>query len=571
MKPRNCVLIFSGFLLCWHILSGQDTEIRKVLNYRSPLDIPLTLAGSFGEPRSNHLHTGLDFRTNGVEGLSVYSVEDGYVSRINISPYGYGYAVYIKHPDGYTSVYGHLSSFSVKINAEARRMQYAEKKFAVDFNLPPGKIKVSKGEVIGKSGNSGSSGGPHLHFEIRDEKEMAVSPHLAGIRIRDPLAPKIYNLGICDFSSGVLNSRWNQIQLTDKKGNYKGPPEIIKVNSGLIGLSVHVRDFQPGAASDLGIHHLKMWVNGELRYSWMLDKISFDNKRAVYSVLDYEHFERSHANMFFRLYAEVGNKLEGIMAGKGGGRISLQEGEKVQIQIEIADVAGNVSRLRFYLMRDNRAAMFNVQHKASGSGQVVLPGIAQSIGTAGGAKLNIPAGAIFDTAALNLGRTGMAEDSLPGFMLQGKVWFRDYAELEIPLSIHQKTAEKLVLVHQDKEKKSAKGGVWDRGIFRCRIREVGAYKLFIDTTAPVVKPINCSDGKELNGNEKLKVKVSDNLSGIKSVDVFVDGIWTLYRWDGKSGMIEVDGSEIQPGKHLVLFKVRDEVANQTEYVVNISR
>jgi hypothetical protein len=374
-------------------------------------------------------------------------------------------------------------------------------------------------------------------------------------------------LGIRDFSAGTWNSQSQQIQLTDRKGIYKGPPETIKTNSGLIGLSVHVRDFQPGAASDLGIHHLKMWVNGEPEFSWMLDKISFDNKRAVYSVLDYDRFEKNHVNMFFRLYAEAGNKLEGIKVGKSSGRIFLQEGKKVNIKIEIADVAGNKSSLQFSLLRENSSQMFSRQAGVSGSGQMVFPGITQSIGSSGSVRLNIPESALFDTSRLNLSRTSAGEDSLPGFSLQGKAWFRDYAEVELPLTVDKKTAEKLVLVYLDKGKKLAKGGVWDRGVFRCKIRDTGTYQLFIDTTAPVVGPVNFDDWK----GAKVKVKVSDNLSGIKSVDVFVDGVWTLYRWDGKSGVIEVDESQIKPGEHNVLFKVRDEVSNVSEYIVNIVR
>ena len=151
------------------MIASAQTESKYPKNYfRSPLDIPMSLSGNFGEIRPNHFHSGLDLRTNSREGLNIYAVADGYVSRIKVSPYGYGKAIYITHPNGYVSVYGHLSAYSGAIAEYIKKAQYEKESFEVELFPAKDEIKVTKGQVIAFSGNTGGSGGPHLHFEIRD-------------------------------------------------------------------------------------------------------------------------------------------------------------------------------------------------------------------------------------------------------------------------------------------------------------------------------------------------------------------------------------------------------------------
>jgi murein DD-endopeptidase MepM/ murein hydrolase activator NlpD len=190
--------------------------------YRTPLDGVLRLSGNFGEVRSNHFHAGLDLKTDGAEGKAVHAIADGHIVRVNVSPTGYGKALYVEHPDGKTSVYAHLREFGAEVNAYVKQQQYAEEKFAVDLTIPKGKFVVKRGDVIAKSGNSGGSGGPHLHFEIRDtESQAPLNPLDHGFKVADDNAPEMQRLWIYNHAKnghvdGLTHERAFELE---RKGN----------------------------------------------------------------------------------------------------------------------------------------------------------------------------------------------------------------------------------------------------------------------------------------------------------------------------------------------------------------
>ena len=126
------------------------------------MDISLIVAGNFGEVRSNHFHTGIDFKTQGVIGKNIYAIGDGYVSRIGYSHYGYGKVLYVSHPEGYTSVYAHLSTFKSPISTFVKNHQYEIQEETFTVYLDSGEIQVKKGQIIALSGNSGSSFAPQV-------------------------------------------------------------------------------------------------------------------------------------------------------------------------------------------------------------------------------------------------------------------------------------------------------------------------------------------------------------------------------------------------------------------------
>ena len=176
--------------------------------FRSPLGIPLVLSGNFAEMREGHFHGGLDVKTRESEGYRVYAAADGYIARVKVSPYGYGNALYVAHPNGYTTVYAHLSRFKGEIASYVRRTQYDRKSFAIDRYPEPGRYPVKKGEAIALSGNSGSSSGPHLHFEVRTTRDQVpVNPLLFGFEIDDSRVPRIFRIRIypADDESGVIH------------------------------------------------------------------------------------------------------------------------------------------------------------------------------------------------------------------------------------------------------------------------------------------------------------------------------------------------------------------------------
>ena len=143
------------------------------VTFSSPVHYEVTLAGNFGEPRPNHFHGGIDVKTGQVEGKAMLSIGDGYVSQVTVGMYGFGNAVYVRHPQGYTSVYCHLKAFSPRIKAVLRRHQYLSRQSTGCFRFKPYEVPVAQGDIIAQSGNTGASQAPHLHLELLDNRTWA--------------------------------------------------------------------------------------------------------------------------------------------------------------------------------------------------------------------------------------------------------------------------------------------------------------------------------------------------------------------------------------------------------------
>ncbi|NQV01808.1 MAG: M23 family metallopeptidase, partial [Bacteroidia bacterium] len=234
--------------------------------FRSPVDYDLSLSGSYGEIRPNHFHSGIDLRTGGETGKPIYAASDGYVARIFVSPLGFGKAVYINHPSGYTTVYAHLDRFRGKIASYALNQHYSKESFNIDVTVPSGKIQVRKGEVIGYSGNSGSSAGPHLHFEIRDARtQEPLDPLSFGIPIKDNLPPQIRWVKIYPFGhSGMVNFSDNPKALQDSgsSGTYGIKKSDTVMVSGDIIFGIEAYDYHEGSSIRCGIKSIELRVDG---------------------------------------------------------------------------------------------------------------------------------------------------------------------------------------------------------------------------------------------------------------------------------------------------------------------
>ncbi len=333
------------FIVCSSVhISAQEKY------FSAPMKIPLILSGSFAELRSNHFHSGMDIKTQGVTGQVVSAAAKGYISRISISPTGFGNALYINHPNGTTTVYGHLMKFRDDIQEYIRNIQYEKKSFRVDVPVLPGIFPVEKDEWIALSGNTGSSGGPHLHFEIRDTKtEEPLNPLDFGFNIADRTPPTFSGLEIMPLSE----SSQVEFQPTKKIYHlvfYDGKYHILNNPAipvyGNIGFAFEAYDYFDDSRNRCGLSFIQLKIDGELYFSMNLHRFSFDESRDINNFIDYEDLVRQNRR-FQKTWIDPGNQLSMYDFNRNNGVFFATDGKTHQVDIEAEDAYGNRSVLTF--------------------------------------------------------------------------------------------------------------------------------------------------------------------------------------------------------------------------------
>ncbi len=530
-----------------------------LVDFRPPLDItPPALAGSFGELRANHFHSGIDLRTNQREGYPVYAVADGYISRIRIQSSGFGNALYINHPNGYTSVYGHLQRYNAKLTARAKAIQYEKKSFDIDEFPAADLIPVYKGEIIAYSGNTGSSGGPHLHFEIRDTKtEATINPQLFGIEVPDQVKPVISGL----YAYRLDNQPFNEftpkipVALTGAAGTYRATGTLSL--SGEIGFGVVTTDRHTGMSGTNGVYSIILEVDGRPVYTSALEKFSFENSKGINSHIDYPTFLNTRRSIQ-KSFVDPGNPLQIYSNLENRGRINFNDGQLHQLKYTIADVKGNVSTILF-------------QVKA---GTEPVAG-----------SLRAPKGILFPYNKVNEFKTDSVYVQIPVGNLYNDLDFVYKASSQVApraFSVVHHVQNRLTPLHtgfelwikpnvdlgplQDKAlivstSGASQGGKFEDGFIKAKPRAFGSFYIAVDTLAPTVTPINILESKNMRGLSRMTFKLRDNLSGIKSFNGYIDGKWVLFELDSKTATLahSFDGT-LSNGKHnleLIVVDMKD--------------
>jgi murein DD-endopeptidase MepM/ murein hydrolase activator NlpD len=314
---------------------------------------PGSLAGTMGELRSTHFHSGIDIRTNNMIGLPVLASKSGYVSRISVTPSGYGNVIYITHPDGNTTLYAHLEKFLGKVGQHVLREHYTQKSSELDLFFTEGQFPVSQGDTIALSGNTGSSSGPHLHFDIRDSENFALDPlKVAGfpelIDKYPPTAEKIA-LRTLDINSRI-NDRFGRFEFYAQRvgNNFIIPSPIMA--SGNIGVELIAKDKLASQSQFYGgVNYLEMSVDSQLVFRQAIEKVNVAETRAIYTLMDFKTM-RNFGTRFYKLYIDDGNDLKFYNNSPGSGKIKVKEKGESKVSIRMKDSDGNASALQFRLM-----------------------------------------------------------------------------------------------------------------------------------------------------------------------------------------------------------------------------
>jgi murein DD-endopeptidase MepM/ murein hydrolase activator NlpD len=566
---KNFILTLSLSLL-FILTFGQTPTPYDKTNFRSPLGIELILAGNFAEVRTNHYHTGIDIKTNGKEGYKIYAIDSGYISRINISHYGYGNAIYVVHPNGYTSVYAHLSKFPQHIEDYIRKKQFEKQSETVEVFPGSKEFIVSKGDVIAFSGNSGSSTAPHLHFEIRESgTEKPVNPLLFGFDIKDDKKPILYDIKLYPFNGALIDNGFSSkiFPLTGSNGNYQLKTEQIITCEGSFGVAINTIDLLNAASNKCGIYTIELMVDKELIFKQKLEKLSFTTNRYINTSCDYTEYKHRKQS-FHKSFLTENNKLDIYEVSKNKGRIEFEDTLTHILKYIVKDVYGNTSTLSFKV-KSVKPYSKCTKTKLSGD-NLVLANEDFDFKTEE-FETHLPKNTVYEDMVLEYKTSQMKYSYAPLHHLHNddvpvqQLFVLKLKTKPIDTTIVNKAV--VVEVSKDQKKLYAKGGEYKDGWVTTQVKSFGNYTVRIDSIPPVITPVNIKDSANLALAEHIQFKISDNLSGIKSYDIFVDGNWKLAFYNIKTGVLTLPFekyNDIQSGTHTLKIVIKDERKNVTE-------
>lgn len=551
----------------WSIYIGNAQESIPIDYFQNPLDIPLVLAGTFGELRNNHFHSGLDIKTQRKVGFKVIASAEGSVSRIKIAHYGYGKALYITHPNGYVTVYAHLQKFSPAIEEYIKKQQYKKESFEIELFPNANLLPVAKGEVIGYSGNTGSSGGPHLHFEIRDKNSRPMNPLLFGLDILDTKKPNILRvLGYPLDKNSIINKSSNPIELRltqQPNGDFKA--ESIEA-MGKIGFGISTIDQQDLAINKNGIYAIQTKLNGESIFKVQMDKFSFAETRYINRMIDYSFFQKKK-NRVQKLFIEKNNPLSIYKNVRDNGTLFIGDGLSYEYNILVTDYKKNTTRVNIPIL--GKVDSIKITKKVMSTDHYVYANQSYSF-EEGKFNVYIPKGALYEDTFLDL---KVAGDALTLHNEETPL----HKNVIISYDISDYTPE-------DREKLylgtlNNKGTVYytgariKNGILSCSTRKLGNYSIGLDKTPPKISPQNIKNKEWMSSYRYLKFKIEDNKSGIKGYRATINGKFILMEYDYKTKSLTYDFNDniVTDKESNLKLIVTDNIGNSSTFEATFFR
>ncbi|MGA1545755.1 MAG: M23 family metallopeptidase [Flavobacteriaceae bacterium] len=551
MKTKN----FFFFFLVHFILNAQFEN-----KWVAPLEIPIQLSGTFGEFRNNHFHAGLDIRTQGREGFKVKSVQSGWVNRIRVSVSGYGKALYIEHPDGTTSVYAHLKKFGPKIESYVKEHQYQKETFQIHLFPKANEIQIEAGEVIGYSGNTGGSYGPHLHFEVRESKgQLPINPMRYPLEIKDTQRPQIQNLFLYKGIRPYKNRK--ELPLVRKNDSVYTTSGIS--TSGKINIGLRLFDRQSNSYNKNGIYSATVWLNGKKQFSYQMDRMSFDDSKYINLLIDYKEYVMNKRRIQ-RFIGHPSQKTSFISSEDSNGEMNIEEGKSYQLFIEVKDYENNSSYIEAYLTGVENSLISETVSKS-----LHLPS-KDYLYQFENKSVYFPKGSFFDPVKLTVEERGDTLDlGLP------------YHALDKPYEIKYKIPEGdslkiqqsfLAFLNQNNKTSFFSTSVKD-GYWIGKSKMLGSYVISRDSVPPTIVPINFKEKQWLSNYSFLRFKISDDYSGLKKFRGEINGKWILLEHEPKNNSLIYDFNDLEfkEALHHLTIEAEDQVGNKTLFTADFYR
>lgn len=539
------------------VIIALGIQTLSAQQLQQPFDFPVLLSGSFGELRSNHFHSGIDFKTQGVEGKQIHAVQSGYVSRISVSPWGYGNALYLTHPDGTTTVYAHLQRFTPAIAQYIKEQQYAQESFNVNLFPKPEQFPFEQGEIIAYSGNTGSSGGPHLHFEVRDTQSEEILDPIEYFKaeITDTRAPQIKGILVCPIEGkGVVNGSRKKLEL---KNQAKTTPAKIEA-WGEIGLAVKAYDYMDNTTNIYGIKEITLYLEDEVIFHSYLDRFAFDETRFLNSFVDYEEW-KERKSFYMRSFVEPGNRLR-FIESQDQGIIRIDEERQYHLTYLLADAFGNEVEQTIQIEGKEQKIPEIEQ-----TNRELFHWYSENRFGAKSIRMTIPKGNLYNNLYF---RYAVKEDSVAiadtHILHNTPVPLHKSAQLSLRLQIDTlENKQQYGIVRIEKGRTSWIGGDYRNGWIDGEVKELGTYSISQDTKAPTITPI---DSKNWIVKQRFSFRLSDNLSGVATYRGEIDGQYVLFEMNSKSVIsYKFDKERLKRGKHKLQLTVVDAAGNRSEH------
>jgi len=549
------------FLFLIFIALPSINDAFAQTRYRSPVDHPIRLSGTFGELRGDHFHMGIDVKSStGQSGDPVRAVASGYISRVQVLAASYGNVVYINHLNGHTSIYAHLDDFTSDLANYVRSQQYAAESFQVDLHFEADQFPVKEGDLIGKMGNSGYSFGPHLHFEIRNTAtDTPLNPLAFDWRVDDDQPPLIQRTKVYH-----LDHRYRVYDEFVPGPSSSDQP--IEVGAWRIGIGVQTYDPFNGKANKNGVYEIKIYANDELQYHTRFDSIKFINARSYLAHTDHRERTLTKQNLH-RCFRLPGNALGIYPQLMNEGVVLLYQDRTTRIDIEVLDFMGNKSRQSIWMRRDSDVDVptgdpYNFMISRSKADTVRY----------GPLSLYFEKNTLFEDLRLSISDTS-SQFSTPVYQIgRATTALREPLQLTIDSKIIPEDLHSKIVLCKIKSDLTPtyQHASWEEDHFKTTIGSLGAYALIHDSIPPAIKLIR---NRKTGSSQILTFEISDNIPDAPlSYRAELEGKWILARYDAKSDFlhIEIDDERIEKDGAFFKLVVTDTVGNSNEFRNTIS-
>lgn len=548
-------ILFFSILLCAFSFIGMSQVNFSANYFRLPVDIDFKISSNFGEIRPNHFHAGLDVYTFVKSGINYYSVADGYISRIKVSPRGLGNAIYITHPNGYVSVYAHMSKFRLDIADYIYKLQHNTQQFAQDIYISPYLFPLKSGDYIGKSGNTGNSFGAHLHFELReDASEIPINP-LYAFNVNDKVSPKI---------NAVYMYRFN-----DVKKRYVSKSILKKISGrtiktfGKIAFGIEIHDYVSNSHNVFGTYKVQLYVDDSLCYAYKMDGISFDETRYINSFVDYQEYKTTRRKIT-KCFIEPNNKLS-IYETKGSGIYDFSDGKLHRVKIIGSDFKGNSRVINFKVLSDSTRA---VKYAKKGKHSIEpIDCKKENYFITDSFKVFFHRNSLYYNIDLQYYTSTVNKPMVYSKLhhlhniytpIHNRITIKIKADSIAP-SLKNKA---LIAGISQRGNMYAVDSKWNDDYLEANVRNFGTYFVTVDNVKPTIRSLSIGRRKTIKSGI-LKFKITDNLAGVKEYIAYIDNKWVLFEYDQKKNLITCNlrNEKISKGKHELVLWVKDYCGN----------